>query len=1082
MRSKVRFRFALLAPLVGAILAVSASSAMAAVEIEKFIGINCAVGHEGCGEKTVGADVFTDPLEETVEPNTTESEEAGYRQAAGHVPFGVTDFQVATHGGEYKNAQAIPNGIVTHVRVDVAPGLATSPAAVPQCSQADFGEKEAFEGSKLGFYTESKCATGTGPHGTGPESTVIGEEKATVYVKGLEEKYGLPDVAIKGVLYNLVQPQGRSAEYGAALKLPMGLTAGALKEFFAYLESVGKAPSTPEQEAAEAGQYYSHTIVEGSVEWGKEAKGTGAANYHDYFEVKVSPALPLIRSRQLDYGTAGNGAFITNATKCNDAANQVTRLSLEGITPGTTTKETEARLAGPQELAQESYKTLLGLNNCLVVPFSPSYLLSPETKQQDQPDGITAELALKRFPEAEVDSAQLNTASITLPEGLTINPSAARSVTEACTVAQVRIGSSEFGTACPAGSKLGTVSLEVPTLNEPLTGNIYLGGEGTGNSITKPPYTMYIDAQTTRYGVDVRLKGTVTPNATTGRLTATFTENPEQPFTNLKLSFNTGPTAPLANSLACGAATTETSLSPFTGTAAQSPSYAFTVDSNNAGGACASPPPFALTQNTTNQATNGGASTSYTLNIARTDGQQYLSQIQTTLPAGLVGLIPTVTQCGEAEATAGTCTSASKIGVVGVEAGAGASPYVFSGNVYLTGPYNGAPFGLSIVVPAIAGPFNLGNIVTRGTLTVNQYTARVTATSTLPTIVGGIPLRLKHIAVNINRQGFLVNPTNCGALATESVLSGTLAPNLAAGVTQSISTPFQVTACGGLAFKPSFKSKTSAKTSKANGASLETTLNIGAGQTNFKSVMVQLPKQLPSRLTTLQKACSESVFAANPYKCPSGSFVGGARANTPTLPGKLQGPAILVSHAGLAFPDLDLVMEANGVKVILVGNTKISKGVTTTTFASPPDVPVSSITVNLPIGAHSAVTANGSLCINPLTMPTTLTGQNGFVVKTNTKITVASCGVRIAGKKIVGNTAYITVQTYSAGRISGSGSNLKTVYRHLSKAQKTATLQVPLSNGGARKGRPLKVKLRIGFVPKTKSVGNSASTTTVVFG
>ena len=248
--------------------------------------------------------------------------------------------------------------------------------------------------------------------------------------------------------------------------------------------------------------------------------------------------------------------------------------------------------------------------------------------------------------------------------------------------------------------------------------------------------------------------------------------------------------------------------------------------------------------------------------------------------------------------------------------------------------------------------------------------------------------------------------------------------------------------------------------------------------------MVQLPKQLPSRLTTLQKACPEAVFNANPFHCPSGSFVGGARANTPTLPGKLQGPAILVSHAGLAFPDLDLVMEANGVKVILVGNTKISKGITTTTFASPPDVPVSSITVNLPIGAHSAVTANGSLCINPLTMPTTLIGQNGFKVTQKTKLAVVGLpGAGSPGKKTVGNTAYITVQTYAAGRISGSGSNLKTVYRKLSKAQKTATLKVPLSNAGARRGKPLKVKLRVGFVPKKKSSGNgdSASTTTVVF-
>ena len=415
-------------------------------------------------------------------------------------------------------------------------------------------------------------------------------------------------------------------------------------------------------------------------------------------------------------------------------------------------------------------------------------------------------------------------------------------------------------------------------------------------------------------------------------------------------------------------------------------------------------------------------------------------------------------------------------------AGAGPTPFLFTGGtVYLTGPYNGAPYGLSIVVPAVAGPFSLGNVVTRATINVDPYTARVTVTSVLPTIFKGIPLRLRGVTVAINKQGYLINPTNCSTFATESTVSG-FTPGSSAVATQSLSSPFQVNNCGGLAFKPSFKSKTSAKTSKANGASLETTLNIGAGQTNFKSVMVQLPKQLPSRLTTLQKACPEAVFATNPYSCPSGSFVGGARANTPTLPGKLQGPAIFVSHGGAAFPDLDLVMEANGVRVILVGNTKISNGITTTTFASPPDVPVSSITVNLPIGAHSAVTANGSLCINPLTMPTTMIGQNGFKVTQKTKLTVAGCPVRIAGKKTIGNTAYITVQTYSAGRISGSGSNLKTVYRHLGKAEKTATLKVPLSNAGLRRGRPLRVKLRVGFVPKTKSNGNSASTTTVVFG
>jgi hypothetical protein len=434
-----------------------------------------------------------------------------------------------------------------------------------------------------------------------------------------------------------------------------------------------------------------------------------------------------------------------------------------------------------------------------------------------------------------------------------------------------------------------------------------------------------------------------------------------------------------------------------------------------------------------------------------------------------------VTKCPEPQASSGDCPSASQIGVVGVTAGAGPTPFAFSGAVYLTGPYGGAPFGLTVVVPAVAGPFNLGNVVTRGTIDVDPFTARVIATSNLPTIVKGIPLRLRRVTVNVNKQGFLMNPTNCGVLATESTLTSTL------GATQSLSSPFQVGNCDKLGFKPKFGSSTGAKTSKANGASLETTLNMPAGQANVKSVLVQLPKQLPSRLTTLQKACPEKTFAANPYTCPSGSFVGGVRANTPTLAVKLKGPAILVSHGGEAFPDLDLLLEGEGVRVILVGNTKIKNGITTTNFATTPDVPVSSITVNLPVGSHSALTANGNLCANKLVMPTTIAGQNGATVKQNTTIKVKNCPVRVVGRKTIGNTAYLTVQTYSPGRISGKGANVATVFRKLSKAQKTATLKVPLSQAGRRKGRPLSARIRVGFVPKKKGTPTSVAYATVVF-
>jgi hypothetical protein len=1079
MRSNARI--ALLAPLVGvlvALVAISAPAAQASVPfgVEKFSAANCTAAYEGCAgkETTIGPFEYWTPKETT----STEEKIQGYTQAAGHPAWGVTDFQANTEGTLPNEVPAgLAEGkVVKHVRTDVGPGVSTNPEAVPKCTMKAFDgnekEEEAVPGS--GFYLAPTCPE------SGSGSTVIGVNRVTVYAGPNGVTAGVSDLPLEGIAYNVEQPQGVASVFGVALKLPKELTEKILKEAFTAhpLPESDFEGGKPEKEAAKAatekhleeGQYYVHTLIDGNVEW--------AGNYHDYYEIEVSTALPLISSRLVlkgNIGSTGNGGYITLPSNC------------VGRGPATTNTVTLTSTTG--QVAPRTYETPVGAEGCkgeaglTIPPFAPAFALSPASTQSDLPDGVTTELSLPHNPlPTELDSSQLKTASITLPEGLTLNPSAANGL-KACTPAQIGIGTRN-AVACPAESKIGEVTLTVPDLPaaEPLTGNMYLGQnetKGEAEPIKGPPYTMYVDAESSRYGVSVRLKGSVVPNETTGRLTATFSENPEQPFSNIKLKFNGGELAPLANPLTCGTASTETSFSPFTGQPAFAPPISsFVVDSNGKGGACPSLLPFSPTQTTSNLAPgNAGANTSYEFNLGRTDGQQYLSQVKTVLPPGLVGKIPAVPLCEEAQAAAGTCAAASQIGVATVKAGSGSKPYEFPGFVYLTGPYNGAPYGLSIVVPATAGPFSLGNVVTRAMINVDPSTARVSVTSVLPTIFKGIPLRVKDININLNRQGYLINPTNCSAFATESTVTGS-----SGSISPVLSSPFQVNNCSALAFKPSFKAKTLARTSKAFGASLETTLNIGAGQTNVKSVMVQLPKQLPSRLTTLQKACPEAVFAANPYNCPSGSFVGGVRANTPVLPGKLKGPAILVSHGGEAFPDLDLVMEANGVRVILVGNTKISKGITTTTFATLPDVPVSSVTVNLPIGAHSAVTANGNLCLTPLLMPTTLIGQNGFKVTQKTKLAVAGCGVRIAGHKVIGNTAYITVQTYAAGRISGSGSNLATVYRKLGKAEKTATLKIPLSRAGQRRGRPLRIKLRVGFVPKTKSVGNSASTTTVTFG
>jgi hypothetical protein len=1049
MRSHARFAF--LAPLIGAIFAISAPAAQAAVPfgVETLVAGNCTASFEACG-----TDPLSGPFAFPKDPTEAEARTEGYTQAGGHPSWGVTAFKVNTEGTLPNEVPAgLAEGkVVKHVRTDVGPGVSTNPEAVPKCKMEEFGEKEAVPST--GFYPVPACK---------PE-TEIGVNKVTVALFNGKHEFQT-DLPLTGKVYNLVQPNGFGSDFGVALEIPIPVSGAALKEGFEEAEAKGAVPgengfpSLPAQAFLEAQQYFAHTQILGNVEW--------AGNYHDYYEIEVSPKLPLISSRLVlkgDIGTTGNGGYVTLPSNC------------AGVGPATTNTVT---IESPSGLtAAKKYTTPIGTEGCkgesglLIPPFAPVFSpLGAETTQHDQPDGITTELTLPHDPSpAGIDSSQLRTAVVTLPEGLTLNPSAANGL-KACTPAQIGIGTRNAVT-CPAESKVGEVTLTVPDLpaGEPLTGSLYLGGPESG-PVTGPPYTMYIDAESARYGVSVRLKGSVVPNETTGRLTATFAENPEQPFSNVKLTFNGGPKAPLANPLTCGTGSTETSFSPYTGQPAVLSAGPFTTTG------CPSPLPFSLSQSTANLAPgNAGANTSFAFNLARADGQQYLEKVKTVLAPGLVGKIAGVPLCGEPQAATGECPVASQIGVATVKAGAGSAPFEFPGFVYLTGPYNGAPYGLAIVVPAVAGPFSLGNVVTRATINVEpNYPNRVTVASVLPTIFKGIPLRIKNINLNINRQGYLINPTNCSLFATETALTSTF------GATQNLSSPFQVGNCSALALKPSFKSATSAKTSKALGASLETTINQGAGQTNIKSVLVQLPKQLPSRLTTLQKACPAAVFEANPYSCPSGAFVGGVRANTPVLPDKMKGPAVLVSHANAAFPDLDLVLEADGVRVILVGNTNIKNSITSTNFATLPDVPVSSITVNLPIGAHSAVTANGNVCANQLSMPTEITGQNGFKVKQNTKMRVTGCGVRIVGSKVIGNTAYITVQTFEAGRISGSGPNLRTTYRYLGRAVKTATLKVALSNRGRSRGRPLGVRLRVGFVPKKHGAAKSAATRTVTF-
>lgn len=926
-----------------------------------------------------------------------------YTQSAGHPPFGITTFEVNSKPAGLLG-ESEPEGAVRRVRVDVPPGLAANPNATPQCTVEEFEAKETIEG-KDNCETNAKYA-----------GSRVGTNKAVIFATLL----GI-DVNSEAAVFNLAQPPGVAQDFGI---------------YF--------------------GEAKQRLFLIGHVSWHREKvleeRGIPSGDYHEWFEIDNVPregeikgiktGLVTLKSKLIFFGTAGAGDYLTLPTACSNVqTNYLEVESWEG------------------QVSTASTNPPLGVEGCGNDPFGPTLDVSPETATFDEPDGaVTTVEEPQRDAASQVDTADIEDAHVTLSEGLTLNPSAAHGL-EACSPAQIAIGS-EAPVSCPAGSQVGEVTID-SNLPEALQGQVYLGDPG-GGPIAGPPYTIYVDAQS-NYGVAVRLEGVVSPNSETGRLEVTFLHNPQLTFSKFILKAKGGEDAPLANPLVCASSLAQSLFTSYTGLGSAAPVTTFVTDG------CPSPLPFALSQSTSVEPATAGAhgSSSYTLDLARADGQQYLSQVRTVLPAGLVGAIPDVTLCGEPQASAGNCPAASQIGTATVSAGAGPNPYTFAGPVFLTGPYAGAPYGLSVAVPAVAGPFNLGTVVTRATIDVEQYSGRVVATSTLPRIVGGVPLRLRNISVTVNRANFLYNPTSCGVLSTESALTSTL------GATQSLSSPSQVAGCNGLAFKPSYGASTSgAKLTRPQGASIEVKLTQPAGQANIREVQMQLPKQLVARLSTLNKACTAAEFETGtpPGVCKPTAKVGEVIATTPVLPGELKGPAYFVSHGSEAFPDLDLILDGDGVQVVLVGHTHIAhSSVTTSTFETLPDVPVSNVTVKLPIGENSALASEGPLCAANLAAPTTIIAQSAAKITQDTKIAVTGCPIQLISHKRRGSRVIITVWVPEAGRLSVTGHGLRRSSARVRKAGRVK-MSLPLSAGLTSQlagKHPRRLQLKIGFAPRS---------------
>ncbi len=862
---------------------------------------------------------------------------------AGSHPFQLTTsftlnrLPVPSSEAERPNESVSPAPL-KDLHFDLPAGLIGNPTPFPECTDAEF-ERE-------------QC----------PADTAIGVETTTI-----DEPEVFGTVTLPEAVYNLVPTTGEPARFG----------------FFVFVVPVYLDTSL--RTGGDYGVKVSvNNISQLASVLGSEVTFFGVPGDPRHNKQRGTCVFKLFNENPCESGFVHRPPpLITLPTACEGPSAWASTLTADPWTQ-------EGSFTPPYTSSFED-----SLDGCNRLSFTPELNVTPDGHAGSTPTGLTVGV---RVPQEEglsgtgTSQSALRDTTVTLPAGVAINPAGADGLM-ACSQSEIALESPGSPT-CPDASKIGTVQITTPLLPDPLEGAVYLAEQDAnpfGSLVA-----MYIVAEDPTAGIVIKLAGDVALDELTGQVVATFKNTPELPFEDLKLHFFGGARAPLTTPAQCGTYTTTASFAPWSGNPPATPSSSFEINSGPNGGPCQSPLPFAPTLTTGTTSIQAGGFSPFAMTMSREDGEQGLQSIQLKMPLGLSGTLSTVKLCGEQQADEGTCGPESQIGETIVSVGLGGDPFtVKGGKVYITGPYKGAPFGLSIVNPAKAGPYDLGQVVVRAKLDVNEETAAITVTTDnegpykIPTIIDGIPLEIKHVNVNINRPGFTFNATNCNPLKITGTLTST------EGASSTLQAPYQVTNCATLAFKPKLEASTSGKSSRLDGTSLNVKLNYPAGpyDANLAKVKVELPKALPSRLPTLQKACLASVFEANPAACPSASVIGHARATTPVLPVALEGPAYFVSHGGEAFPSLVIVLQGYGVTVHLVGTTFISKtGVTSSTFKTVPDVPVGSFELNLPAGPYSALTGLGNLCkAKSLPMPTEFVGQNGAEIHTTTKIAVTGC-------------------------------------------------------------------------------------------
>jgi hypothetical protein len=749
--------------------------------------------------------------------------------------------------------------------------------------------------------------------------------------------------------------------------------------------------------------------VRSDDDFGVTVSGPNIANQY-----KVYGAFTVLQGAPAD---ANGKAFLTNPTDC---ANEAL------IAPVTSISANTWQAAS---IFDKKTVVLPAVTGCNQLEFKPSFSFQPSATQAASVTAATAELTVPQdgmLDPAKLASPHLDKSVVTLPLGMVLNPSAADGL-EACSTQQVGLKGTNFAmpapirfdknpVTCPDASKIGTVEVKSPPIENPLAGTLYLAAQD--NNPFGSLLAMYLVIEDEKTGIVAKLPGEVTPDATTGQLTAVFDHNPQLPFSSLRLSFRGGgPRSTMATPDVCTKYTTRGTFTPWS--APESGPPAQTEDSFNittgVGGGPACPQtkaqrPFALgfSAGTTNPVAGGHSP--FTLRITRPDGNQELDTVSVTTPPGFAATLKGVTTCSEAAVVAASaadrtgkaemanpsCPASSQIGTTTIGAGVGSEPfYVKTGKVYLTGPYKGAPLSFAFIVPAVAGPFDLGVQVVRTALQVNPVNAQITAESDpIPQILMGIPLQIRDVRVDIDRPGFALNPTNCQPMAVSGQVTG------GSGAVANLNNRFQVGNCSALGFKPNVKIQLHGGTKRGKYQRVVATVTARPGDANIARAAVTFPHSAFLAQEHLDKICTRVQFAAK--ACPARSIYGYATAITPLLDEPVQGPVYLRSNPEHELPDLVAALRGPDrlpIEVELQGRTDSKNEGIRNTFDIVPDVAVTKFTMQIKGGNHALIVNSRDLCKGKKQKASVrLNAQNGKVRNFQT-VVGNDCGKKKKGSK-----------------------------------------------------------------------------------